>query len=160
MILQGLPRWHSDKESACQCRRRGFDPESGRSHGEGNGSLLQYSCLQKPMNWGTWRATVYGVAKELENNWACMHDIWTKVFSYLIQCLSKTICQFKWQLFLVHCCIQTMLPRLCSLLSLIENTEPKDESLQEIQSTYKAFWYMEASPRPRDRTRVSHIAGR
>ena len=22
----GLPRWHSSKESACQCRRRGFNP--------------------------------------------------------------------------------------------------------------------------------------
>ena len=91
-----------------------------------------------------WRATVYGVAKELENNWACTHDIWTRVCSYLIQCFSKTRCQFKWQLFRVHCCIQTILPRLCNLLSLIANTEPKDESLQEIQSMYKAFWYMGA----------------
>ena len=24
--LNGLPRWLSDKESTCQCRRRGFDP--------------------------------------------------------------------------------------------------------------------------------------
>ena len=28
--LQGLPRWLSGKESACQCRRRGFDPGVGK----------------------------------------------------------------------------------------------------------------------------------
>ena len=28
--LQGLPRWFSGKESACQCRRHGFDPWVGK----------------------------------------------------------------------------------------------------------------------------------
>ena len=28
--LIGLSRWHSGKESACQCRRHGFDPWTGR----------------------------------------------------------------------------------------------------------------------------------
>ena len=27
---RGLPRWLSSKESACQCRRRGFDPWIGK----------------------------------------------------------------------------------------------------------------------------------
>ena len=35
---------------------------SGRSAGEGNGSL-QYCCLGNPMNRGTWWATVHGIAK-------------------------------------------------------------------------------------------------
>ena len=39
-------------------------PGTGRSLGEGNGNLLKYSCLGKPMDRGTWRATVRGVAKE------------------------------------------------------------------------------------------------
>ena len=30
--------------------------------GEGNGNPLQYSCLEKSMDIGTWRATVYGPA--------------------------------------------------------------------------------------------------
>ena len=38
-------------------------PESGRSPGEGNGNSLQYSCLENPMDGGTWWATVQGVAK-------------------------------------------------------------------------------------------------
>ena len=38
----------------------GLIPGSGRSPGEGNGSPLQHSCLENPMN-RTWRATVHGV---------------------------------------------------------------------------------------------------
>ena len=30
---------------------------------EGNGTPLQYSCLENPMDRGAWRATVHGVAK-------------------------------------------------------------------------------------------------
>ena len=30
----------------------------GRTSGEGNGNLLQYSCLGKPMDWEAWWATV------------------------------------------------------------------------------------------------------
>ena len=37
---------------------------SRRSPGEGNGNPLQYSCLETPMDRGTWRATVNGLAKE------------------------------------------------------------------------------------------------
>ena len=38
-------------------------PGSGRSPGEGNGNLLQYSCLRNPMDRGAWRAEVPGVTK-------------------------------------------------------------------------------------------------
>ena len=31
--------------------------------GEGNGTLLQYSCLENPMDGGAWWAEVHGVAK-------------------------------------------------------------------------------------------------
>ena len=31
--------------------------------GEGNGTPLQYSCLETPMDRGAWRAAVHGVAK-------------------------------------------------------------------------------------------------
>ena len=33
--------------------------------GEGNGTLLQYSCLENPMDGGAWRAAVYGVKQSL-----------------------------------------------------------------------------------------------
>ena len=31
--------------------------------GEGNGTPLQYSCLENPMDGGAWKATVHGVAE-------------------------------------------------------------------------------------------------
>ena len=36
---------------------------SGRSPGVGNGDPLQYSCLENPMDRGTWQATVNGEEK-------------------------------------------------------------------------------------------------
>ena len=41
----------------------GSVPGSGQSPGEGNGNLLQYPCLENPMDRRAWLAAVYGVAK-------------------------------------------------------------------------------------------------
>ena len=41
----------------------GLIPGSGRSPGEGNGTPLQYSCLENPMDRGAWWAAVHGVAR-------------------------------------------------------------------------------------------------
>ena len=41
------------------------------SLGEGNGHPLQHSCLEKPLDRGTWQATVHGVAR-------VGHDLVTK----------------------------------------------------------------------------------
>ena len=38
-------------------------PGSGRSPGEGNGNLLQYSCLENPMDKGAGQVTVHRVTK-------------------------------------------------------------------------------------------------
>ena len=46
-----------------EIRDAGSIPGSGRSPGEGNGNLVQYSCLENPMDRGAWRATVHGVTK-------------------------------------------------------------------------------------------------
>ena len=51
------------KESVCNAGDLDLIPGLGRSPGEGNGSPLQYSCLENPMDGGGWRATVHGVAK-------------------------------------------------------------------------------------------------
>ena len=40
------------------------------SVGEGNDTLLQYSCLENPMDGGTWWAAVLGVAK----SWTRLSD--------------------------------------------------------------------------------------
>ena len=44
-------------------RDAGPIPGSGRSPGEGHGKLLQYSCLENPMDSGAWWATVPGVTE-------------------------------------------------------------------------------------------------
>ena len=44
----------------------GLAPGLGRSHGEGNGNALHYSCLRNPMDRGAWWATTHEVAKKLD----------------------------------------------------------------------------------------------
>ena len=60
--MKGLPRGLSGKESACQCKRRGFNPWvvniAWRAW-----QLLQYSRLENPTDRGAWQATVHRVAK-------------------------------------------------------------------------------------------------
>ena len=49
--------------SAGDVRDSGSIPGLGRFCGVGNGSPLQYSCLESSMDGGVWQATVCGVAK-------------------------------------------------------------------------------------------------
>ena len=59
-------KWLSVKDSACNAEATGdvgSTPGSGRSHGEGNGKPLQYSCLQNPMAREGWQATVHKVTE-------------------------------------------------------------------------------------------------
>ena len=53
----------------------GSIPGSGRSPGGGNGSPLQYSYLENPMNRGAWWATARGMAKSGTwlSDWAHTH---------------------------------------------------------------------------------------
>ena len=49
--------------NARDTRDAGWIPGWGRSPGVGNGTPLQYSCLENSMDRGAWQATVQGVAK-------------------------------------------------------------------------------------------------
>ena len=49
--------------NAGDARDAGSVPRLGRSPGEGNGSLLQYSCLGNSKDRGPWWVTVHGAAK-------------------------------------------------------------------------------------------------
>ena len=57
-----FPGGSDGKASAYNAGDPGSIPGSGRSPGEGNGNLLQYSCLENPMDRGAWWAAVNGVA--------------------------------------------------------------------------------------------------
>ena len=58
------------KASAYNAGDSGLIPGLGRSPGEGNGSPLQYSCLENPMDGGAWWAAVHGVTK----SWTRLSD--------------------------------------------------------------------------------------
>ena len=62
-LTLGFPGGSEGKASACNAGDLGSIPGSGRSPGEGNGSPLQYPCLENPMDRGAWRVTVHGIAK-------------------------------------------------------------------------------------------------
>ena len=62
-FLLCFPGGLEGKTSACNEGDLGSTPKSGRSPGEGNGTPLQYSCLENPMDGGTWEAAVHGVTK-------------------------------------------------------------------------------------------------
>ena len=64
-VFLGFPCGPDGKEPAynVQCGIPGFNPLLGRSLGEVNGNLIQYSCLENSMDRDAWQAAVYGVAK-------------------------------------------------------------------------------------------------
>ena len=51
LVVRNLPA------NAGDARDLGSIPGLGRSPGGGNGNLLQYSCLENPMNRGLWQVT-------------------------------------------------------------------------------------------------------
>ena len=51
-MSMGFPGGSDNKESACNAEDLGLIPGLERSPGEGNGYLLQYSCLEMPMDRG------------------------------------------------------------------------------------------------------------
>ena len=53
-MVKNLPAKAEDAGEA------GLIPGLGRYSGVGNGNPLQYSCLENPMDTGTWQATVQG----------------------------------------------------------------------------------------------------
>ena len=62
-FFSDFPGGSDSKECSCNVGDLGSIPGLGRSPGGGNGNLLQYSCLENPMDKGAWLATVPGVAK-------------------------------------------------------------------------------------------------
>ena len=47
-ITEGFPGGSDYKESSCNVGDPGLIPGLGRSHGEGHGNPVQYSCLENP----------------------------------------------------------------------------------------------------------------
>ena len=67
-VYMGHPQGLSGKESTCKSGAAGdtgLSLGSERSLGGGRGNILQYCCLENPMDRGAWWATVHRVTK----NW-------------------------------------------------------------------------------------------
>ena len=58
-VSLGFPGGSVVKNLPANAEDTGLIPDPG----ERNGSPLQYSCLENPMDRGAWRATVHGVTK-------------------------------------------------------------------------------------------------
>ena len=69
LVVKNMPA------SARDLRDTGSVPGLGKSPREGHGNLLQYSCLENPVDSGAWWATVHRVAKSWTRlNWLSMHE--------------------------------------------------------------------------------------
>ena len=62
-LLGGVKSGSGVKNLPANAGDSGSTPGSGRSPGEGNGNPLQYSCLENPMGFRNWHATVHRVIK-------------------------------------------------------------------------------------------------
>ena len=67
----GFPDGSVVKNPSANVGDVGLIPGLGQPPGEGNGNLLQYFCLENPMDREAWWATVHGIAR-------VRHDLATK----------------------------------------------------------------------------------
>ena len=102
--------------NAGDARDTSSTPKWGRSPGVGNGTSLQYSCLENSMDRGAWQATVHGAAKNQTrlSDWAHMGFIWISSVLHTLPSVpcDSTMYRFVWlrpqsdatQLILRVCC--------------------------------------------------------
>ena len=94
------------KESACNEGDLGLIPGSERSPREGDGNLLQYSCLENPMDRKAWRATVQGVT----HSWTRLSTHTKLTYRILLKKSSCFLCYYcvsephshKWNAYYCH----------------------------------------------------------
>ena len=94
-VPPGASGGSDSKESACNAGDPDSILEFGRSPGEGNGSPLQCSCLENPMDRGAWRAIVHGVAK----SWTWLSNMCvTSTHMLQVHCFHNTFSFLPWTL--------------------------------------------------------------
>ena len=78
--IRDFPGGSDSKVSVYNVGDPGSIAGSGGFPGEGNGSPLQYSCLENPMDGRAWWTTVYGVAE----SWTRLSDSITNIASHFL----------------------------------------------------------------------------
>ena len=101
LILFGFTSESVVKNSPSSAGDTSSIPGLGKSSGEGNGNLLQYSCLENSMDRGAWQATVHG-ATESQTCWsACVHTHTHTGLNTLLnrsgERVSLSYCRFWWE---------------------------------------------------------------
>ena len=103
LVVKNPPANAGDVRDAC------LIPGLGRSPGGGNSIPLQYSCLENPMDRGSWRTTVHRVAKiwtwlKQLNTYAYIHTyIHICTYPMTQQLQSSAFIPNKWKL--CCCCL-------------------------------------------------------
>ena len=95
--------------NARDAKDMGLIPGSGRYPGEGNGNLLQYSCLENSMNRGAWWAAVPGTTELDIPEQLGTHNPYTLPLSPFKVCDYSSLCSSGHILYIWHIC--------CSLLA-------------------------------------------
>ena len=104
-MKKDFPGGSDDKASAYNAGEPGSIPGSGRSPGEGNGNLLQYSCLENPMDGRTWKAAVHGVTQTstLLSNFTLTFTLLSNIYKWPKNLLCVTI-GYASSLYAMHYC--------------------------------------------------------
>ena len=121
--ISGFPGGTCGKESACQWRwpkSCAFDPRVGTIPWNRNGNLLRYSCLENPMDRGTWWITVHGAAKTQTQ----LSD-WAHTAVVVVRSLSR---------------VQLCNPMGCSMHWLYSKYKQKIITHHYSKSFYTALW--------------------
>ena len=97
LVVKNLSANAGDARDVCSI------PGSGRFPGGGNGTPLQYSCLENLMDRGAWRATVRGVTKS-----------WTR----LKQLRASLVVLLQYDLILTHHACENLISKHSPILRL------------------------------------------
>ena len=140
---------------------------SGRSPGEGNGNPLQYSCLGNLMDGeDPERATVHEVTKESDRTkHSTAHSFVKKNFSLSHICYQYGLKSIKGLILMLQKVkSESEVSQLClTLCSPVDCSLPGSSIHGIFQARileWVAICLSRGSSRPRDRTRVLHIAGK
>ena len=130
----GLPWCLSGKESTWNAGDAGSIPGSGRSHGEGNGNPLQYSCLGSLTDRGAWWA-IQSMGSQKSQTW--LSD-WTTAttFIHVVFVNFPSLPYFFPILFLYRMCYGDW---LCNQIQRFHDTEMQCHGLSEIVMIQKSW---------------------
>ena len=130
------PRSSVSKESACNAGDPGSFPRSGRSTGERNDNLLQYSCLENPIDRGTWWAIIHGVARVGRDLLTKPQQVSAVVLSWEVE---------KWSPWILTLPLPSELRGLLGRNSISEDAE-QDALIPA--SAQREVWRQQACPQP------------